>query len=143
MPAQEIRIIIFNGMEHLKMSKPANTAQRKWMDDITEYVNENGLGELYGHEYDGHTNIQRHHVLGRTARHNKIHIGHWFIIPVPFELHDPNVNHKYHVGKCKNAFVRRFGNQRDIYEHLVTIMECQGYAVPPHVNHYAILETSA
>ena len=130
-------------MEHLKMGKPANTEQRKLMSDIAEYVQENGLGELYGHDYDGHTNIQLHHVLGRTARHNKIDIGHWFIIPVPFELHDPNVSHKYHVHKCKKAFVRRFGNQRDIYEHLVTIMECQGYAVPPMSAHYAILDTNA
>ena len=138
----EFKTIITN-VEMLRMSKPANTAQRKWMDDITDYVNENGLGDLYGHEYDGHTNIQRHHVLGRTAKHNKIHIGHWFIIPVPFELHDPNVDHKHHVGKCKKAFVRRFGSQRGIYEHLTTLMLYQGYAVPPINAHYAILETSA
>lgn len=136
-------LTIITNLEALEMSKPANKEQKKWMTDITEYVNENGLGDLYGHEYDGHTNIQRHHVLGRTAKHNKIHIGHWFVIPVPFELHDPNKDHKYHVGKCKKAFVKKFGNQRGIYEHLVTIMEGLGYDVPPMDAHYAILDTSA
>ena len=136
-------IEIFGSMEHLKLNKPANTAQKKWMTDITDYVNEYGLGDLYGHEYEGRTNIQRHHVVGRTARHNKIHIGHWFIIPVPYELHEPNLKHQFHVGHSKKEFIKKFGNQRDIYEQLVTSMENAGYDVPPMINHYAILDTNA
>ena len=126
-----------------EVAKQANVTQRKWMDDITDYVNENGLGDLYGHEYEGRTDIQRHHVLGRAAKHNKIDIGHWFIIPVPFELHDPNMKHPQHVGHCKKSFIKKFGSQRGIYEHLTTLMLCQGYAVPPINAHYAILETNA
>lgn len=125
------------------MATKANTAQRKWMDDITDYVNENGLGDLYGHEYEGRTDIQRHHVLGREAKHDKVAIGHWFIIPVPYELHEPNLKHKHHVGHSKKSFVKKFGNQREIYENMVNVMECQGYDIPPNDVHYAILDTRA
>ena len=139
----KLPVIEIRNLERLKVAKQADTAQRKWMDDITDYVNENGLGDLYGHEYEGRTDIQRHHVLGRTAKHNKIHIGHWFIIPVPYELHEPNEKHKYHVGHCKKEFVKRFGNQRALYECLVDHMVELGYSVPPTDAHYAILETNA
>ena len=84
-------------------NKPANAKQKKWMADMTEFINEESLGILYP-EYDGQYAMQRHHVLGRSAKHNKIAIGHWFVIPVPFELHDPNVTHEFHVGHCKKSF---------------------------------------
>lgn len=110
-------------------SKPANTAQKKWMDDITEWSICN-LGLLYGPEYDGAV-IQRHHVLGRSAKHDKVAIGHWFILPVPFELHDPNVNHQFHVGKCKHSFTNEFGTQRSLFMKMYNDMYEQGYDLSP------------
>lgn len=124
-------------------NKAANSEQVRWMDSITDYINENGLGVLYGVEYEYDIRMQRHHVLGRSAKHNKVHIGHWFIIPVPFELHDPNVKHEYHVGHCKKAFVRRFGTQRDLFKRMYLDMKQQGYSVPHNSFYSAIMETSA
>lgn len=106
-------------------TKPANAAQKKWMSDITEWSICN-LGLLYGSEYDGAI-IQRHHVLGRSAKHNKVHIGHWFILPVPVALHDPNEDHEFHVGKCKNAFTGKFGTQRSLFMRMYNDMYDQGY----------------
>ena len=124
-------------------TKPANAVQKKWMEDITDYINENGLGDLYGCDYIYDTRIQRHHVLGRSAKHNKVAIGHWFVIPVPFELHDPNVNHAFHVDKCKKAFVSRFGTQRSLFKLMYQAMKQQGYKVPENYIYNAIMETSA
>lgn len=106
--------------------KPANSAQRKWMDQITQFIEDNSLGILYK-GYEDRFEMQRHHVVGRSARHNKIHIGHWFIIPVPYELHDPGESHQFHVGSRKKGFVQKFGNQRDIFIRMVNIMRLQGY----------------
>ena len=125
------------------MAKPANTEQKQWMTDITSYVNNNGLGDLYGHEYEGRTDIQRHHVLGRAAKNNKVAIGNWFIIPVPFELHDPNMKHKYHVGHCKKAFVKKFGTQRELFCVLYHNMKSWGYNVPSNEVYNSIMSTSA
>ena len=122
-------------------SKPANAAQKQWMKDITEWSICN-LGLLYGNEYDGAI-IQRHHVLGRTARHNKIHIGHWFVNPVPFELHDVDSNHPLNVTHHKHCFTDTYGSQRGIFEIMCNSMESQGYEIPPDDAYYAILDTRA
>ncbi len=124
-------------------TKPANTAQKQWMADITYFIMENGLGDLYGSDYIHNSDIQRHHVLGRSAKQNKVAIGHWFIIPVPFELHDPNMDHEFHVGKCKKAFVSRFGTQRSLFKRMYQSMKQQGYKVPNIDVYNAIMETSA
>lgn len=124
-------------------AKQANTAQRKWMSDITDYIYENGLGDLYGCEYIYDIRMQRHHVLGRSAKQNKVPIGHWFILPVPFDLHDPNVDHAFHVGKYKHEFVERFGTQRSLFKRLCESMKQQGYTIPPNEAYHAIMSTNA
>ena len=123
-------------------TKPANAAQKKWMDDITEFINDLTLGVLYP-DYEGRVEMQRHHVMGRSARQSKVDIGHWFVIPVPYELHDPNENHQFHVGHCKKAFVKRYGNQRGIFQALYSMMEMEGYKVPGKEVYNAIMETRA
>jgi len=121
--------------------KQANSAQKKWMDDITEWSICN-LGLLYGPEYDGAV-IQRHHVLGRSAKHNKVAIGHWFILPVPYELHDTNETHEYHVGHCKHAFTDKFGSQRSLFDIMCTDMILRGYNTPPLEVYQSIMDTRA
>ena len=137
----KLPVIEIAGLERLVMNKPANTAQKKWMDDITSWSICN-LSMLYGDEYDGAV-IQRHHVLGRTAKQNKVHIGHWFILPVPYELHDPNESHEFHVGHCKKAFVRQFGTQRGLFNTMYRSMKEEGYNLPDINAYNAIMETRA
>ena len=123
-------------------TKKANAAQKKWMNDITEWANEN-IHMLYDGGYAQDVNFQRHHVLGRSAKNNKVNIGHWFIIPVPFDLHDVSSNNKYNVTHNKKAFVKRFGNQRDLFLEMVKEMRDDGYELPPHNVCESIRNTSA
>lgn len=109
-------------------NKPANAKQKKWMAAIVDWSICN-IGLLYGDEYDGAI-PQLHHVLGRSAKHDKIAIGHEFILPVPFELHDVSSNHPDNVTHCKKAFIKRFGNQRDLFLTMVESMRDQGYELP-------------
>ena len=122
-------------------TKPANAAQKQWMKDITEWTYDN-LHTLYGNEYLN-SNFQRHHVLGRSAKQDKVAIGHWFVIPVPFELHDVSSNHTDNVTHRKKSFVNRFGNQRDLFLTMVESMRDYGYELPPHDVCEAIRGTSA
>ena len=122
--------------------KQANTAQKQWMSDITEWANEN-LHVLYDGGYAQDGVFQRHHVLGRSAKHNKVSIGHWFILPVPFDLHDVSSNDQYNVTHNKKAFVKRFGNQRDLFLQMVKEMCSDGYELPPYDVCEAIRGTSA
>ena len=109
--------------------KQANAKQKKWMNDITEWA-EGNTELVYGVNYFN-ANIQRHHVLGRSAKHNKVEIGHWFILPIPFELHDVSSNHPENVTHRKKDFVKRFGSQRDLFLSMVEDMRDQGYELPP------------
>lgn len=129
--------------------KQANTKQKQWMSDIATFINEVGLGGLYGAEYDGRTDFQLHHVLGRSAKHNKISIGHEFIIPVPFELHDVSSNHPHNVTHRKKAFIKEFGTQSGIFQILYSCMdkwndfdECN-FSLPSREVYNAIMDTRA
>ena len=128
----------------IKMAnKPANAAQKKWMSDIAEWAQEN-LHKLYGSKYYD-TCPQIHHVMGRSAKHNKVSIGHWFVIPVPFELHDVSSNHHFNVTHCKNNFTNQFGTQRSLFMKMYNMMYDQGYdlSVVPHDVTLAIKDTRA
>ena len=119
--------------------KQANAAQKKWMSDITEWA-ENNIQILYGDEWSNKP-IQRHHVLGRSAKHNKVEIGHWFILPVPFELHDVSSNHDLNVTHRKKAFTREFGKQFQLFEKMCLSMEDYGYNMPDFKTYNAIWMT--
>lgn len=120
--------------------KQANAKQKKWMSDIADWAN-NNLGVLY-FGYQGGA-FELHHVLGRSAKHNKTAIGHEFIIPVPVELHNVMSNHPNNVTHFKKNFVKVYGQQRDIFKFMVMIMGNEGYDVPSLELCNAIMETSA
>jgi len=110
--------------------KQANAEQKKWMADITEWSQEN-MHRLYGEEFRCKFYIQRHHVLGRSAKQNKLPIGHEFVLPIPFELHDVSSDHPLNVTHRKKAFTAKFGMQRDLFAIMYHSMMEKGYKVPP------------
>ena len=122
-------------------TKPANTEQKKWMSDISEWC-ENNIQILYGNEWLCKP-FQLHHVLGRSAKHNKIAIGHWFILPVPFELHDVSSNHIWNVTHHKHAFTDVFGSQCSLFDKMHLSMEDYGYNMPTLKEYLAIMSTNA
>lgn len=125
--------------------KQANAAQKRWMKSIANFIENEGLGLLYGPAFAWRKDFQLHHVLGRSAKHNKVAIGHWFIIPVPVELHDVHSNHPDNVTHFKKNFVKRFGEQCGIFQCLVACMQQFGeydMNVPDEV-YAAIMDTRA
>lgn len=125
--------------------KQANAAQKRWMKSIADFIENESLGILYGPEFEGRKDFQLHHVLGRSAKHNKVAIGYWFIIPVPIELHDVHSNHPDNVTHFKKNFVKRFGQQCGIFQCLVGCMQQFGeydMNVPDEV-YAAIMDTNA
>ena len=123
--------------------KQANAAQKKWMCDIAEWLMDN-LHFLYGERYVNRQEYapQLHHVVGRSAKQNKVPIGHYFILPIPFELHDGSSNHRLNVTHRKKAFTARFGMQRDLFAIMYHSMMDQGYAVPSIDIFNAIMSTN-
>ncbi len=95
------------------------------MKAVMDFHNVYGVGYLYGDEWRG-SPLQCHHVAGRTYKQNKIHIGHFFILPVPFDLHDVSSNHNLNVTHWRNRFTATFGMQRDLWLSMVRRMYSQG-----------------
>lgn len=120
--------------------KQANAIQKQWMKDISNWAVDN-LGVIYP-GYDN-SPFQLHHVLGRSAKHNKIAIGHEFIIPVPIELHDISSNHPLNVTHHKRKFTSEYGDQRGIFQIMYSAMEYQGYDVPSMEIYETIMSTGA
>ena len=114
-------------------------AEKQWLKDITSFIDEVGIGILYpGYE---HAAYQRHHVVGKSGKHNKVHIGYWFINPVPFQLHDVGSDHPLNVTHHKHAFIKEFGYECGIFQCLVSCMAQWGYAIPPDDVYNAIMDT--
>lgn len=121
--------------------KQTNAKQKQFMSDVAEWASEN-IHKLYGGMYMG-AHFQIHHVAGRSAKHNKVPIGHEFILPVPIELHDVHSNHPDNVTHFKKNFVKRFGNQRDLFFAMYLDMIANGYQVPEVEIVEAIRDTRA
>jgi len=121
--------------------KQANAKQKRFIANVSEWASNGGMFLLYGIEWCKPFHI--HHVAGRSAKHNKIAIGHDFILPVPIELHEPNLNHEYHVSKCKHAFTNKFGKQAFLYNEMIKDMDRQGYELPNEEILNSIARTSA
>jgi hypothetical protein len=58
-------------------------------------------------------------------------------------LHDVSSNHPENVTHRKKDFVKRFGNQRDLFLMMVEDMRDRGYELPPAEVCKAIRMTSA
>lgn len=66
----------------------------------------------------GESEIQIHHIFGRKAKHNKIEIGEWAIIPLAIRLHDVGSNHPFNVTHWKKRFEIEFGSQKELLKKL-------------------------
>ena len=82
-------------------TKPSRAVEKKWLDRVA----------AHGCVITGQSNIQIHHCRGREAKHNKYHIGRWFVLPLAFELHDVSSNHPLNITHHRKAFVDRYGTE--------------------------------
>jgi len=94
-------------------------------------------------DWDFLRGFQLHHVLGRSAKHNKVAIGHEFIIPVPIQYHDINEKNDLNVSYFKHNFTERFGKQFELFVTMYQVMRVRGYAVPSKEILNAIMDTRA
>jgi hypothetical protein len=106
----------------------ANAAQKKWMNDISEWYREVGFDHpgLCNSWYNFHL----HHVGGRKLKQNKVPIGHWFILPIPIRLHDINSDHHLNITHHKNDFTEHFGLQSELFMIMIESMIEYGAELP-------------
>lgn len=122
-------------------NRSATKEEKQLLKDMVCVINEHGLGALYPGYY-GRTDFHIHHVQGKSAKNNKVHIGYNFIIPVPIELHD-NGDHPLNVTHHKHLFTDEYGRQCDIHSNIINLMGVNGYDTPEQHVLDAIMDTGA
>lgn len=93
---------------------------KQWLSTVTDH----------GCVVTGRSDIQRHHVCGRKAKHNKIAIGEWFVLPLWWELHDISSNREDNVTHYRHRFTDKYGLQSDLFAKMVETLENSGAEVP-------------
>lgn len=94
-----------------------------WLVEVARYA------RYYGCIATQRNPCQIHHVVGREGKHEKVHIGHWFILPLWWELHDVHSPHHYNVTHYPKRFVDKYGRQRDLFRKLCDDMTDSGFVV--------------
>jgi hypothetical protein len=101
--------------------KPA--AVKRWETTMMEFhLGCVASGERY--------NLELHHVLGYTYKHDKIHIGCWYILPLAERYHNAQLGNPFNVTDWPKRFAIEFGFQRDLFMKRITAMESSGILLP-------------
>jgi len=89
-----------------------------------------GIIAEYGPVIEGSGPIQLHHVVGRTYKHNKVLIGPWFVLPLPWQYHDVHSNDPLNVTHYRHRFTDFFGQQSELFNKMCVDMENSGIVLP-------------
>jgi len=112
-------------------------AQKAWLERVSQYAEEHGSFPKYN-VYG----FQLHHVMGRTARHNKVKIGHWFVLPIEAKYHDISSNNHFNVTNHRKRYSIEFGWQRNQFAAMCAVIRREDGSLPFDDDVYhAILDT--
>lgn len=107
---------------HSKGNAPT-AEQKRWREDVR------ALGCII----TGVVVCEIHHCRGATFKHNKVPIGHWFILPLHPELHRTG---QLNVTDHKHRWEEVYGTQVELFMQVVQRYEQQhdrAAPVPPEV----------
>lgn len=107
------------------MNEPTKTQEKAWLDRVTRYAEEHGAfpkGDTY--------NFDRHHVVGRTRKENKVHIGKWFVLPIMKKYHDNESNNPFNVTHYRRRFAIEFGWQTDLFAKMCEAIKEEDGSLP-------------
>jgi len=104
-----------------------NALETKWLRVITDWYNDIGYANQ---DLNCCYRFERHHVTGRKSKHNKVAIGHWFVLPLPLIYHHVSSNNIYNVTNHRHNFTARFGLQTDLFKEMIDSMVESGATLP-------------
>lgn len=105
----------------------ANALETRWHGIIADWYESIGYSNA---TLNGCYRCQHHHVIGRRGKHNKLHIGGFFVLPLPAEFHDPHSNSVYNVTHRRHNFTGHFGLQSELFKEMIDSMVEFGYDLP-------------
>jgi hypothetical protein len=91
------------------------TAQKRWREAVRE------LGSVISGDP-----AVIHHPVGATGKHNKVDIGHWWVIPLTDEEHKA-----LHAGETFSYESRKEFEKQEFYRMSIGLVRGKGVAPPP------------
>lgn len=109
--------------------------EQDWLNQITEFASNSAwMLEKYGGYCEAPYDFQRHHIEGRKAKrkfnYESTCVGWFYVIPVPFEMHDVSSTHNLSVTHAKNRFEGVVGTQLELFVDMIDSMLDSGYEIP-------------
>lgn len=120
-------------------TKPKTKEEKEFLEQVIEFANETSwLGDIFHQHCHTYKNYEIHHCKGAQTKvkttMGTLKIGEFFILPVPFELHNIKSNHPLNITNRKSAFESEFGTQKALWYNMITRMIDLGYkALPDHI----------
>lgn len=100
---------------------------KDWLSTVSTWALEYGGLSVLGFDP---CHIHIHHPKGRKAKHNKVLIGCWWVLPVPIHLHDVHSNHPLNVTHHRKAFEARYGSESELFIKMLNSMRSMGIEIP-------------
>lgn len=107
------------------MIEPTKTQEKQWLARIARYAEEHGAFPLY----DTH-DFELHHVKGGTFKHNKVHIGRWWVLPIMSRFHNVHSNNLWNVTHWPKRYAIEFGKQRDQFAAMCAVIRSEDNELP-------------
>ena len=74
--------------------------------------------------------VQIHHVVGLTARQDKVLIGPWYIIGLHWRLHDPQSSYNLNITNRRKDFLAEYDTEKELFLKMLSDMKGRGIAIP-------------
>lgn len=99
--------------------------QKRWESTVREF----GC-VLMGNDQGEYGAIQIHHVVGLTAKQDKVLIGPWYILSLHWRLHDPRSSFTTNITNRRKDFLAEYGSEKELFLKMLSDMQEQGIAIP-------------
>lgn len=74
--------------------------------------------------------IEIHHCLGATARVNRVDVGHWYILPLHWRLHNIASDFPDNITRDKIRFTQAFGSEKSLFMKMIYSFLMTGIELP-------------
>ena len=74
--------------------------------------------------------IEAHHCLGASAVRNKVPIGHWYVLPLHWRLHNISSSWFGNITTNKKSFIGTYGTEKSLFMKMIYGFLMAGIEIP-------------
>ena len=74
--------------------------------------------------------VEIHHCLGASAVRDKVAVGHWYVLPLHFRLHNIASDYPVNITNDKPRFTQAYGSEKALFMTMIYGFVMAGIALP-------------